>query len=655
MCRNAFDRATLDVVRPDSCQPPRARVTETPPHSASEQSAEPAAHDRTAVSLGALVTLTCIVSGFIAVPAVAQYNLQTLSIFYEQFARIEPPALLLLALFAVVVLILALRSGSTNVSTTQVECDGREEAASGRGRAILLAIGVFLVTVLGTDLIFHRFFFADDEYSAYFQALIFARGQWSAIVAPEWCRWIGYLTPTSIAQSQPCTWHLSYLPIHSMVRALFIAIHADRFAGPVMAAITVLLVGATARRVWPDRPRRAWIAMAVLATSTQFLLMSMTMYAMPTHLLFASVWLWLYVVDRPWSIVLLPIVGFIALGVHSPIPHGLLVPVFWFRYVRQRRFGAAAYIAAVYAVALVFWWVQLEGLAVAGSTVTANTVATASTAVSMFHVPSILNLYTSAMNMSLLASWNTPLALICAVAAGVAWHQLETFERDAALTLLFVIVARVLSNSLQGEGWGYRFIYAALGIFALVAARGVDVLAGVLGARRTNGLLVASFAASVVVQLPMRGIQAEWIIRPYYEAYNLLSHQTAKIVVFRSADFLWARQLLRNDPFLEKKPLLMSMYIPSESVIPAACTQPDAPTEGVTIAAAREIRRRAVCARLRAKLDSAERPFRELMQTYPGQVRVVSREELVATGLVPFVPPPLRLQSDSGPSSGNPK
>ncbi|MEO6877980.1 MAG: hypothetical protein ABI205_05825, partial [Gemmatimonadaceae bacterium] len=54
---------------------------------------ELADHDRSAVRLAALITLTCAISGAIAIPLVASFNLPHVSLFYEQFARIEPPAL----------------------------------------------------------------------------------------------------------------------------------------------------------------------------------------------------------------------------------------------------------------------------------------------------------------------------------------------------------------------------------------------------------------------------------------------------------------------------------------------------------------------------------------------------------------------------------
>jgi hypothetical protein len=112
---------------------------------------------------------------------------------------------------------------------------------------------------------------------------------------------------------------------------------------------------------------------------------------------------------------------------------------------------------------------------------------------------------------------------------------------------------------------------------------------------------------------------------------------------------------LRNDPFLEHRPLIMSMHLPSDRSMPAACESPAAAAGAgsggeaspMTVAGARAIELRNVCATLRAKYDSVEWPFNDLMRTYPGRVRVVSRGELLALGLQPFVFQQARIQLDS--------
>ncbi|HTR76942.1 MAG TPA: hypothetical protein VMH39_02490, partial [Gemmatimonadaceae bacterium] len=455
------------------------------------------------------------------------------------------------------------------------------------------ALSAFLVAAVGTSLVFHRFFLADDEFAAWFQAVIFAHGSRSATVAPEWCRWIGALAPTSIAVDPgACTWRLSFLPIHSVVRAAFIRLDIDQLGGPATAAASIGLVVLVARKAWPDQPARAWIAAAVLGASTQVLFTSMTMFAMPTHLLFSLIWLWLYLEDRAWSIAVLPWVGFLALGVHSPTPHALFVPPFLLRYVWNRRFRVAGYMAAVYAIAVLYWARQLGAPATPALATLATPAATVAMARSIFAVPNALEGVIAVMHLALIFTWNTPLAPICVLAAMLAWKRLDTFGRDLALSLILVIVVRSLHGlNSQGEGWGYRRLYAALGNFALLAACGTDVFVAAIGGRRTAWLWVSSLATSVLIQLPMRAVQVERVVRPYDLAERWMEQLPTRIVILPAESIRWGRQLVRNDPFLR-----VGNKIMSES-------------------------------------DLGARGLAEVNARYPGQVHVVTPRELTRFGL----------------------
>src|SRR6185312_2901037 len=101
------------------------------------------------------------------------------------------------------------------------------------------------------------------------QALSFSRGQRSPLVPPSWCPWIGSLTPSSIYSDTTCRWRLSYLPLHSLLQAPFIALGVDRLGVPLTAGVSVWLVASIARKLWPARPIRAYLAALALATSTQ--------------------------------------------------------------------------------------------------------------------------------------------------------------------------------------------------------------------------------------------------------------------------------------------------------------------------------------------------------------------------------------------------
>jgi hypothetical protein len=556
---------------------------------------------RRALFIAAASASTIVLAGALAIPAVAKHQLKHRSLFYEQFARIEAPALAIIALFAIVVVVLAVASQEPAAAETAAAARPQRIPASALWLVMLFSGAIIAA---GYVFVFHRYFLADDEYSAWFQAVIFAHGRLRAVVPPEWCRWISAITPTSIAIPTACTWKLGFLPIHSLVRSLFIAAHAEFLAGPVTAALTIALVASTARTLWPDRADRMWISVAALATSTQFLFMSMTMFSMPTHLLFSALWLWLYVQNEVWATALLPVIGFVALGVHSPIPHGLWVAPFLLRFVWQRRWGWVLYLSAGYAVALMFWAGRL-GIGIQGgpgASIISGTLASASAttqaARGIFSLPQAVDQVTTAMHVALIATWNSPVVILAVILAALSWRSLDTVSRDLLLSVMVMIVARAFEATPQGEGWGYRFIYDGMSNLALLTACGVDVLVQAVGRRRAIVFVVASFVSSVVIQLPMRAVQVEKLVGPYARTYQWMTELPSDIVVFAPQEVMWGRQMLRNDPFFRRRPVLVS--------------QPELGSNGLA----------------------------DLERAFPGQVRVVTKSELRQFGAEPA---PLRF------------
>ncbi len=506
---------------------------------------------RRAVRMAGLGVLGLVTAGLLAIPRAGSARYVAYSLFFEQFARIEMWPLLLVAVFTAAMIVAASRARDAKSYELPV-CTYRPWIIAA------LSVGVVVVTYAGIVLIFHRYLLADDEYSAWFQALAFSRGQRSPVVPADWCHWIGALTPTSIYSDSTCSWRLSYLPLHSMLQAPFIALGVDRLGVPLTAGASVWLVASIARKLWPERPTRAYIAAFTLATSTQVLIMSMTMFSMPTHLLFTLLWVWLYVDDRRWANALLPWVGVLAIGVHSPFPHLLFIPPFLLRYLRDKRFVLLGYLGAVYAAGLMYWFGFLQHIAQGSATSIASVSQTASVATGVFSMPTALHGFTTALHLALVPSWNAPVVIVLVLAAMLAWPRLDKFSRDAAFSLILMVVARGFMVTPQGEGWGYRYIYDGLADVALLSAVGAEVLARAIGGRRAMGLVLASFLAAVVVQLPLRAWGVNSVISPFRQGYEWMSTLPYDAVVYPTQNVQWGRQLVRNDPYLRNRPKILS-------------------------------------------------------------------------------------------------
>jgi hypothetical protein len=198
---------------------------------------------------------------------------------------------------------------------------------------------------------------------------------------------------------------------------------------------------------------------------------------------------------------------------------------------------------------------------------------------------------TGAMSLTLLATWNVPVVLLCVLVSLLMWKRLDGVSRWIALSALFTLGARAFFFSNQGGGWGSRFSFAVLGNLAILAAIGTESVAEAIGRKRAYALVATSLAVALLIQLPVRGVQAERIVRPYYDATRWMKHYDADVLVFPGETVRWGRMMLQNDPFLRNRPKLMNFA------------------------------------------DLGQVGVDSLRRSYPGRVRVVTRDELVAFGL----------------------
>jgi hypothetical protein len=501
------------------------------------------------IRYAALLTLVVCFAATLAIPSVNKLGLRAVSLFYDQYVWAEPPGIALLAIFSIAAYVMARKpAGGT-------EPDAPSWVRDSPRNWLILILATLLITWAGTHLVFDAYPFVDDEYSGWFQAAVYAQGRSAAVVPAPWCTWIGALTPTSIRVVPPCTWRLSYLPIHAMIRGAFQALHADTLAEPVMGAVSVWLVLLVCRRKYPDLLNMPMLAGLFLACSAQFLVTTMSAYSMPAHLLASTVWLYVYIRPERWAVALVPWVGIAAMGVHSPYPHLLFVAPLVVAYLAQRRFLTFAYNGAVYLAGIMFW----TGRFLAHKTVGDVTVATPGAVVGAAR--GILTPHgdgiTGAMTFSLFATWAVPIALIAILVAFLGWRRLDLFGKSLAMSLAFTIVGRAVFFDVQGAGWGARFYHASIANGAILAALGVVQMIDALGSRRTYRLVGVALATAVLIELPMRGLQARSIVHPNAEASRYLESIDADIVVVYFEDILWGRQLLRNDPFLRNRPKLM--------------------------------------------------------------------------------------------------
>jgi hypothetical protein len=333
----------------------------------------------------------------------------------------------------------------------------------------------------------------------------------------------------------------------------------------VLAAASVILLYLVARKLVPEDRGFASVAVLLLVTSSQFLLTAMTPYAMTAHLALNLAWLWLALHDRPWSRGAAIAVSFVACGVHQMVFHPLFVAPFllWFWWTGRR--GLALFYFAAVAVSALLWIVYWQ-LAVVFTLPDAPDSARVGGALFTERVVDAVEdafrnetLGVIADNLLRFLTWQNPLMLALAAAASLTIRRQPPIVKALAGGILLMFAATIVLMPYQGHGWGYRYFHGLLGSFALLGAYGWRTIiaeAPELRRRLRVGLGLA-ILVSLAVLLPLRAVQAYRFVTPYAVASERIARADADVVILDSGDRWFGWDLVRNDPFLRHRPIIV--------------------------------------------------------------------------------------------------
>jgi hypothetical protein len=410
---------------------------------------------------------------------------------------------------------------------------------------------VTLLAWLGTRFVMRGFLLSGDEVSAAFQAEAFAQGYVSAPIPARWQAIAASLAPPYVSiGADGAHWYSNYLPVNALIRSAFVLAGAADWANPVIAGLSVVAMWGVARELWPTSPWRQWLSLSFLVTSAQFLVASMTGFAMPAHLCLNLFWLWLYLRRTSWGDAVLPWLGAAALGLHNPFPHALFAAPFLVSAWRTRGWRFKIYVGVVYGAACVLWYLWM-------SEVRSNTVVGLGSGV--FRLPSSDQIATQLMSLNLLATWQAPLVVPTVMVTLMGWRQLPPALRDAAAGVVLTLIFYLFFPYNQALGWGYRYAHAVLGSLVLLAVYGVASMAAVAGAKHTRLAVVLALGCGLTLTA-VRCLQARSFTAPIAATFAAIRSAPADIVVVPTLDLWYGPIFVRNHPQLSNRPLLVAAH-----------------------------------------------------------------------------------------------
>jgi len=442
---------------------------------------------------------------------------------------------------------------------------------SATAAAVLAAVAA-LIAFFCWRLVFGGYAFSRDEDMARFGAAILTHGQAWTAVAPEWRVFAQGLEPEFVRFALGnALWQPFYLPVNAAFQAL-----AGPLANPLLAALAIGALFAAARRLWPDQPARAWAAALLLATSSQFLLTAATPYAMTGHLALNLVWLALHLRGGRSGHAGALAVGFLACGLHQLAFHPLFVAPFVLQLWLGRRWAAAALYTVAYAAICLFWLefpvlsLAWQGGAAAGGAVSGLSGQVAAI-VAARHPPTIA---TMAENLIRFITWQNPLSAPLFVLGFIPAVRAGGPMRALAAGVVLTTAALIVLMPYQGYGWGYRYWHGLLGSIALIGVLGgAKLIEGMTDPdrRAAQTLFVAACIISLIALLPLRALQVHRLVAPYARIEAAIRAAPVDVVLIDSKGGWYLNDLVRNDPFLRNRPLVMGARALTPDQLRALC------------------------------------------------------------------------------------
>jgi hypothetical protein len=132
--------------------------------------------------------------------------------------------------------------------------------------------------------------------------------------------------------------------------------------------------------------------------------------------------------------------------------------------------------------------------------------------------------------------------------------------RAGAVSIALILIVHALLMPTQGHGWGFRYLHPALAFFSLLAVHGAHQLHQRLSTASARHFwsTVRLLALVSLAALPLRAIQVESFVRPFWSSSELISHSAAEIVIVDDHRLWFGVDLVRNDPDLSNRPLVLS-------------------------------------------------------------------------------------------------
>lgn len=419
-----------------------------------------------------------------------------------------------------------------------------------------------------------------DEYSAVFQAKVFAAGAMHGSFPPVL---LDNLVPPRFQNSFLMVNHATgavmsgYWPGFSLLLAPFVWLGIPWACNPAIVALSFLLIGRMVRDLTDSGLASGWAMLFSLA-SPAFVANGITYYSMPAHLLFNLLFAWLLLMPSPLRLFLAGLAGGFALSLHNPFPHAVfaLPWVIWLatrrgRILRNLFFLALGYLPMILLLGLGWLLWRQDVLREGMQAVVAAAVSTPASSIDrlagmlrgflhMLYWPDEQIAYARLGGLAKLWLWASPLLLL------LAWWgsrgEKQPGIRLMGASALLTFFAYFLIKFDQGHGWGYRYFHPAWGVLPILGALGVAKLASTDYPRVYRQVALLALV-SLIAANAMRFVQMGEFMRAHLAQFppRVEAEKTYQIHNGRG---YYALDLIQNDPWLRGDEVILLASTPGD-------------------------------------------------------------------------------------------
>jgi len=415
---------------------------------------------------------------------------------------------------------------------------------------------------------YHAYPLSMDEYSAVFQAEVFAAGRLAGAFPPEL---LDRLVPPyfqngfiAVARGSGEV-AANYWPGFALLVAPFAWLGVPWAANPLLGALAIPAIHRLTLEITDSTEAAGW-AVALTLASPVFIASSISFYSMQAHLL-ANV-LYALILLRPSvsRCLLAGAIGSLALTLHQPVPHALFaLPFAVGLALKPERARLLIALAAGYLpLSLILglgWHDFLVGLMHAAATPGAVDGFLARAA-NVIHLPHAATLEARAAGLAKTWAWASPGLLVLA-----AWGFGAGRERSGVRVLAAALAVTYLGFFLfrveHGHGWGYRYLHSAWFVLPVLAA----VLLAVPGERdELRAMSAWALVLSLLIANGQRLVQMEaFIARHLAQVPPLVRAPVSgarELVFVNPAAGAYLEDMVQNDPFLRSPRIVMTTQGP---------------------------------------------------------------------------------------------